>query len=91
MDLSEFESMWTTEKNDYLLVTSEEDNLCVIMRVSHAERTIWDVIIEKDECYFAVIEHMKAAGVKVVDVDYIQHLTNRFSNTLSSTQSDFSQ
>jgi hypothetical protein len=88
MDLSKFESMWTTKKNDYLLVTSANDNLYGIMRVSHAERTIWAVTIEDDEGYFAVIEQMKTAGVKVVDIDYVRQLTNHWSNTLSSTESD---
>lgn len=71
LDLSEWESMWTTHIDDYLLVTGNQlKNRYVIFRISKTG----GLIIEDDDISAAIIEKMKAAGVKIVNPDYL----NRF-------------
>jgi hypothetical protein len=69
LDLSEWETMWTSQIDDYLLVTGNQlKNRYVIFRIS----TTTALIIEDDDISAAIIEKMKAAGVKIVNSDYLK-------------------
>jgi hypothetical protein len=68
LDLSEWETMWTTRISDYLLVTSSYDDHYSIFYLP----TTGDVTIEDDDLYFAIVEKMKAAGVRIVNSDYLK-------------------
>jgi hypothetical protein len=69
LDLSEWETMWTSQIDDYLLVTGNQlKNRFVIFHIS----TTTALIIEDNDISAAIIEKMKAAGVKIVNTDYLK-------------------
>jgi hypothetical protein len=73
-----FEWMWTTNKDEFLLVevTGRTDYL-ISQLTEGPPRVISSVIIEDDETYRAVQEKLKSSGVRVVTPDEIRTIRGR--------------
>jgi hypothetical protein len=69
--ISEYQHMWTTDREDYRLIEGEDKNL-VIFQVS----TTGMPIIEDGEVFEAVIQRMLQAGVKIITTDNLNNYLN---------------